>query len=61
MNDRSTGAWHTSSHSGARGDCVEVSEGGVTGIRDTRHRDHGHLEVGAFEWTALLETLAPRR
>ncbi|WP_436892020.1 DUF397 domain-containing protein [Nocardiopsis dassonvillei] len=41
--------------SGSR--CVEVSEGVTTGVRDTRHRELGHLEFTASEWTALVDTV----
>ncbi|MEC3895972.1 DUF397 domain-containing protein [Nocardiopsis sp. LDBS1602] len=50
--------WHKSSYSGARGDCVEVSEGPTTGVRDTRHRGLAELSVPASEWNALLSTLS---
>jgi hypothetical protein len=47
--------WHKSSYSGGDGgNCVEVAEGPVTGIRDTQNRDLGHLSAPAPEWTALL-------
>ncbi|WDZ93509.1 DUF397 domain-containing protein [Nocardiopsis sp. HUAS JQ3] len=50
MND-----WHKSSYSdGTGGNCVEVAEGLVTGIRDTQNRQLGHLSAPAPEWTALL-------
>ncbi|MFD7364708.1 DUF397 domain-containing protein [Nocardiopsis alba] len=50
--------WHKSSYSDGRGgDCVEVSEGPTTGIRDTRHRGLAELSVPASEWTALLTAL----
>ncbi|MFE1099182.1 DUF397 domain-containing protein [Nocardiopsis alba] len=50
--------WHKSSYSGGDGgDCVEVSEGPTTGVRDTRHRGLAELNVPASEWTALLNTL----
>ncbi|MFE1077515.1 DUF397 domain-containing protein [Nocardiopsis alba] len=52
--------WHTSTYSGARGDCVEVAEGQSTCVRDTRNREHGTLTFSAPEWTALLSTLAAR-
>ncbi|MBQ1080717.1 DUF397 domain-containing protein [Nocardiopsis sp. B62] len=48
--------WHKSSHSDGRGgDCVEVAEGPVTGIRDTKNRHLGYLEAGGMEWTAFLK------
>ncbi|MFC9086555.1 DUF397 domain-containing protein [Nocardiopsis dassonvillei] len=47
--------WHKSSYSDGRGgNCVEVAEGPVTGIRDTQNRQLGHLSAPAPEWTALL-------
>ncbi|WP_150252285.1 DUF397 domain-containing protein [Nocardiopsis deserti] len=50
MND-----WHKSSYSGGDGgNCVEVAEGSVTGIRDTQNRELGHLTVAALEWAAVL-------
>ncbi|WP_433702084.1 DUF397 domain-containing protein [Nocardiopsis sp. CA-288880] len=47
-------SWHKSSHSAGGGNCVEVREGVVTGIRDTQNRTLGHLTAQASEWTALL-------
>ncbi|CAL9550324.1 hypothetical protein SUDANB121_04442 [Nocardiopsis dassonvillei] len=52
--------WHTSSYSGAQGDCVEVREGESTLIRDTRNRELGYLEFAPEEWSALLSTLTAR-
>ncbi|MFV2196188.1 DUF397 domain-containing protein [Nocardiopsis sp. LOL_012] len=54
-------SWHKSSYSGAESDCVEVAEGAVTGIRDTQNRTHGHLDVPAREWTALLTSVRTSR
>ncbi|MEV2274367.1 DUF397 domain-containing protein [Nocardiopsis sp. NPDC049922] len=35
--------------------CVEVADfPGGAAVRDTRHRELGHLEVPAAEWVALL-------
>ncbi|MFL1380585.1 MULTISPECIES: DUF397 domain-containing protein [unclassified Nocardiopsis] len=48
--------WHTASYSAERGECVEVSEGPVTGVRDTKHRGLGALFFGADEWQAFLDT-----
>ncbi|MFE9242329.1 DUF397 domain-containing protein [Nocardiopsis sp. NPDC006938] len=48
--------WHKSSYSdGGGGNCVEVAEGSVTYIRDTRYRELGHLEAQTAEWTAFLK------
>ncbi|MFI6574227.1 DUF397 domain-containing protein [Nocardiopsis sp. NPDC050513] len=49
--------WHKSSYSDGAHNCVEVAEGPVTGVRDTRHRDLGHLAVPAGEWAALLASV----
>ncbi|MET9782395.1 DUF397 domain-containing protein [Nocardiopsis alba] len=49
--------WHKSSYSGARGDCVEVSEGATTHIRDTQNRALAELNLPAHEWSAFLTTL----
>ncbi|WP_444962211.1 DUF397 domain-containing protein [Nocardiopsis sp. M1B1] len=46
--------WHTSSYSVERGECVEVAEGPVTGVRDTKHRELGALFFGGGEWQAFL-------
>jgi hypothetical protein len=46
--------FHKSSYSHVKGDCVEVSEGSTTLIRDTKHRDGVTLAVPASEWRALL-------
>lgn len=48
--------WHTASYSAERGECVEVSEGPVTGVRDTKHRELGALFFSADEWQAFLDT-----
>lgn len=51
-------AWHKSSYSGSGGgNCVEVAEGQHVLIRDTQHREHGHLSFEGTEWTHLLDTL----
>ncbi|WP_082376753.1 DUF397 domain-containing protein [Nocardiopsis sp. NRRL B-16309] len=46
--------WHKSSYSPSGGDCVEVAEGATTLVRDTKHRDLGHLEFDPVEWAALV-------
>lgn len=45
-----------SSHSSARGqDCVEVADApGMSAVRDTKHREKGHLAFPSGEWSALL-------
>ncbi|MEU2942420.1 DUF397 domain-containing protein [Nocardiopsis alba] len=53
--------WHKSSYSnGTGGNCVEVSEGPTTGIRDTQHRALAQLNVPGSEWNALLTALCSR-
>ena len=53
--------WHKSTYSGGNGgDCVEVSEGSTTAVRDTRHRELGHLEFAAAEWVAAVGALAEK-
>ncbi|MEV2276837.1 DUF397 domain-containing protein [Nocardiopsis sp. NPDC049922] len=49
--------WHKSTYSGARSECVEVREGERVLVRDTRHRELGHLGFGPREWTALLNSV----
>ncbi|MUL43930.1 DUF397 domain-containing protein [Streptomonospora sp. PA3] len=53
------GEWHKSSYSGAvHQDCVEVAESPhQVKIRDTKHRDAGHLSLPAAEWSAFLADL----
>ncbi|MDA0565857.1 DUF397 domain-containing protein [Streptomonospora sp. S1-112] len=53
-----TNIWHKSSYSGAQNpNCVEVAEGAHTLMRDTQHRDLGHLTFPATEWDAFLSAL----
>ncbi|MFC3995045.1 DUF397 domain-containing protein [Nocardiopsis sediminis] len=47
--------WHKSSYSQNGGQCVEVSEGAVTAVRDTQHRDRGTLEFAAAEWGRFIQ------
>jgi hypothetical protein len=49
--------WHVSSHSGGQGNCVEVAEGQNVLIRDTYHRELGHISFKSSEWINLLNTL----
>lgn len=50
----STDLWHKSTYSPSGGDCVEVAEGPVTKVRDTKNRDLGHLGFSGAEWGGLL-------
>ncbi|MBB6119492.1 DUF397 domain-containing protein [Nocardiopsis algeriensis] len=47
-------SWRTSSYSTEQGECVEVSEGFFTGVRDTKNRELGALFFSASEWQAFL-------
>jgi hypothetical protein len=49
--------WAKSSYSAGAQNCVEVAKGPSTGIRDTRYRELGHLDVPAEEWSALLRAV----
>lgn len=49
--------WHKSSYSTNGGDCVEVAEGRSVLVRDTQHRELGHLAFGSNEWSGLLSAL----
>lgn len=51
--------WRKSSYSSSHGqNCVEVADVPFgTAVRDTQHRELGHLEFTATEWSALLGTV----
>ncbi|CAM3792264.1 DUF397 domain-containing protein [Nocardiopsis rhodophaea] len=54
--------WRTSSYSQNGGQCVEVREHACgTDIRDTRHRDAGHLTFPLDEWRSFLRDLRSAR
>ena len=50
--------WHKSTYSDGAHNCVEISEGGVTRLRDSQHRELGHLEAEPSEWSAFLRVVA---
>ncbi|MCK9872240.1 DUF397 domain-containing protein [Nocardiopsis dassonvillei] len=52
-----TRPWHKASYTNDRGECVEVAEGPITGVRDTKHRELGALFFGGGEWQAFLGSL----
>ncbi|MEV8610441.1 DUF397 domain-containing protein [Amycolatopsis sp. NPDC051373] len=53
-----TRLWRKSSYSSSGGQCVEVAVGiKSVGIRDTKDRQGGELDVRAAAWPALLEQL----
>lgn len=50
--------WHKSSYSGGSNECVEVREHTAGAqVRDTHHRDHGHLSFPLAEWETFIDTL----
>lgn len=53
------GAWHKSSYSAnPRQECVEVRETPrQVFLRDTQHRDLGHLTLPAREWAGFLSDI----
>ncbi|MEV2276777.1 DUF397 domain-containing protein [Nocardiopsis sp. NPDC049922] len=51
MSDRE---FHKSSYSSSGGNCVEVSEGRDTLVRDTVNREAGYLTFPTSEWRAFL-------
>ncbi|MGQ4268547.1 DUF397 domain-containing protein [Nocardiopsis changdeensis] len=47
--------WKKSTYSPNSGDCVECRYGDSEAwMRDTKHRDAGHLTFGPSEWVAAL-------
>ncbi|GAB3441837.1 DUF397 domain-containing protein [Streptomonospora sediminis] len=54
MNESRSG-WHKSSYSDGGSNCVEVREH-IAGadVRDTQHREAGHLALPSAEWAAFL-------
>ncbi|MFE1078584.1 DUF397 domain-containing protein [Nocardiopsis alba] len=52
--------WHKSSYSANGGNCVEVSEGATTHLRDTQNRGLAELSLPKAEWSALLHALRTR-
>ncbi|GAA1098947.1 DUF397 domain-containing protein [Nocardiopsis metallicus] len=47
--------WHKSTHSPNGSDCVEAREHeNGADVRDTKHRDAGHLSFDRAEWLAAL-------
>ncbi|WP_306368629.1 DUF397 domain-containing protein [Nocardiopsis sp. CC223A] len=47
--------WHKSSYSANGANCVEARESAYgADVRDTQHREAGHLSFDRTEWSALL-------
>jgi len=50
--------WRISSYSGGNNQCVEVAvDNQVIGVRDTKARTAGELDVPTASWAALLEQI----
>jgi cobalamin biosynthesis protein CbiG len=54
--DLSRAVWHTSSHSGANGDCVEVARNlpAAVAVRDSKDRGGTALVFSAAAWNSFL-------
>ncbi|GAA1967910.1 DUF397 domain-containing protein [Amycolatopsis minnesotensis] len=50
--------WRKSSHSGQESDCVEVRLAPTVGVRDTKDRDSGYLDVAPAAWVAFTREAA---
>lgn len=55
--DKHSQPWHKSSYSTNTSDCVEVrGREACTDVRDTKHREAGHITVSRDAWSAFLAT-----
>ncbi|MFW5421047.1 DUF397 domain-containing protein [Nocardiopsis sp. CNT-189] len=51
-------SWHKSTYSAGQQNCVEVRETpDVVHVRDTQHREAGHLTFPGPEWAALIRSV----
>lgn len=51
-------SWHKSSRSGTESNCVEVAAtADGAAVRDSKHRDAGHVTVDSNQWHAFLTHL----
>ncbi|MFI1385453.1 DUF397 domain-containing protein [Embleya sp. NPDC020886] len=58
MSSGPTPQWRTSTWSQHNQECVEIARfATATGIRDTKDRARGHLEISATAWAELVRTL----
>ncbi|GAA1967591.1 DUF397 domain-containing protein [Amycolatopsis minnesotensis] len=51
---RNARGWFKSSWSPDKADCVEVRFAPTVGVRDTKDRDGGHLDLDSRAWGAFL-------
>ena len=56
---QSWGQWYKSSHSQGMGNCVEVSVSatGRIGVRDSKNRTGGTLDLPAETWSSFISEL----
>ncbi|WP_235618578.1 DUF397 domain-containing protein [Embleya scabrispora] len=58
MTEINRAPWRTASYSVDNNNCVEVAPlPSSTGIRDTKDRGRGHLEISAASWGELLKEI----
>ncbi|MFC7330674.1 DUF397 domain-containing protein [Marinactinospora rubrisoli] len=54
--------WHTSNYSPNGSSCVEVRERAEgADVRDSQHREAGHLTFAGMEWAAFLRDVKADR
>ncbi|MFI6583575.1 DUF397 domain-containing protein [Embleya sp. NPDC050493] len=58
MTEIDSALWRTASYSIDNNGCVEAAPLATkTGVRDTKNRSHGHLEITPAAWTELVRAL----
>ncbi len=51
--------WFKSSYTATGGECVEVARpDGAMWVRDSNHRDEGHMSVTPWAWHAFVRAVA---